>query len=70
MHANTLFALFIHDLQVYLTDMPDTKVYVKSYGGWMVSPVSKMYSDQLKQALDKAEATYDTDYHYDVGYNR
>lgn len=65
--TNVLFALFV---QVYFTDMPDMKVYVKSFGGWMVSPITTMYSDQLKKALDKAQATYETDYHYDVGYNR
>ncbi|KAB5530694.1 hypothetical protein PHYPO_G00132330 [Pangasianodon hypophthalmus] len=58
-----------NDSSVYLMDMPDMKVYVKSFGGWMVSPISKMYSDKLKEALDKAQATYETDYHYDVGYN-
>lgn len=67
---NVLFAWFVHELQVYFTDMPDMKVYVKSYGGWMVSPISKMYSNQLQEALDKAQATYDADYHYDAGYNR
>ncbi|XP_053347498.1 heme-binding protein 2 [Clarias gariepinus] len=58
-----------NDSTVYFTDMPDMKVYVKSFGGWMVSPITTMYSDQLKKALDKAQATYETDYHYDVGYN-
>lgn len=50
--------------------MPDTTVYVKSFGGYMVSAVATMYSKKLKEALDKAQATYNTDYHYDVGYNR
>ncbi|KAK3511812.1 hypothetical protein QTP70_024859 [Hemibagrus guttatus] len=54
---------------VYFTDMPDMKVYVKSFGGWMVSAVANKYSNDLKEALDKAEATYNTDYHYEVGYN-
>ncbi|KAK3532641.1 hypothetical protein QTP86_027427 [Hemibagrus guttatus] len=54
---------------VYFTDMPDMKVYVKSFGGWMVSAVATKYSNDLKEALDKAEATYNTDYHYEVGYN-
>ncbi|GAA6087479.1 heme-binding protein 2 [Tachysurus ichikawai] len=57
------------DSTVYFTDMPDTTVYVKSFGGYMVSAVATMYSKKLKEALDKAQATYNTDYHYDVGYN-
>lgn len=58
-----------NDTSVYLTEMPDMNVYVKSYGGWIVSPIAKKYSAQLKEALDKAQASYDEDYHYDVGYN-
>lgn len=58
------------DLQVYFTDMPDMKVYVKSYGGWMISAVAKLKSQQLKTSLDNVQASYETDYHYNVGYNR
>lgn len=57
-------------LQVYFTDSPDMKVYVKSFGGWMFSVVSKYQTQSLKMALDNAQATYETDYHYNVGYNR
>ncbi|XP_053469291.1 heme-binding protein 2 [Ictalurus furcatus] len=58
-----------NDTSVYLTDMPDMNVYVKSYGGWILSPIARKYSAQLKEALDKAQASYHEDYHYDVGYN-
>ncbi|XP_057201577.1 heme-binding protein 2 [Triplophysa rosa] len=57
------------DLSVYFTDTPDMKVYVKSYGGWMVSVKAKMQSKQLKTSLDNVQASYESDYHYDVGYN-
>ncbi|XP_016321153.1 heme-binding protein 2-like [Sinocyclocheilus anshuiensis] len=57
------------DPSVYLTDTPDMKVYVKSYGGWMMSLVAKSQADSLKTSLDNVQATYETEYHYNVGYN-
>lgn len=57
------------DPSVYFTDTPDMNVYVKSYGGWMMSVVSKIKAQQLKKSLDKVQASYETEYHYDVGYN-
>ncbi|XP_043091633.1 heme-binding protein 2 [Puntigrus tetrazona] len=57
------------DPSVYLTNTPDMKVYVKSYGGWMFSPVVTSQTDSLKTALNNVQATYETDYHYNVGYN-
>ncbi|XP_055044489.2 heme-binding protein 2 [Misgurnus anguillicaudatus] len=57
------------DPSVYFTDTPDMNVYVKSYGGWMMSVVSKIKAQQLKTSLDKVQASYETEYHYDVGYN-
>ncbi|XP_062871374.1 heme-binding protein 2 [Trichomycterus rosablanca] len=57
------------DSTVYLTDMPDMNVYVMSFGGWIVSLTSKLYSGQLKDELDKVQASYLKDYRYDVGYN-
>ncbi|KAI5090995.1 heme-binding protein 2, partial [Silurus meridionalis] len=57
------------DSTVHLEEMTDMKVYVISYGGWMVGPVSTIYADLLKKALDNVKATYNTDYHYDAGYN-
>ncbi|XP_036423395.1 heme-binding protein 2 isoform X2 [Colossoma macropomum] len=57
------------DSTVYLTDMPDMNVYVKTYGGWTVSATAKFYSYRLKQLLDKVKASYNKEYHYNVGYN-
>lgn len=57
------------DPSVYFTDTPDMNVYVKSYGGWMMSVVSKIKAQQLKTSLDNVQASYETEYHYDVGYN-
>uniref|UniRef100_A0A8C8ICD7 Uncharacterized protein n=1 Tax=Oncorhynchus tshawytscha TaxID=74940 RepID=A0A8C8ICD7_ONCTS len=45
------------DDKVYFTDMSDMKVYVRSYGRWMM-------------ALDKVQATYNKDYNSPVGYDR
>ncbi|XP_056609211.1 heme-binding protein 2 [Triplophysa dalaica] len=58
-----------NDPSVYFTDTPDMKVYVKSYGGWMMSFIAKMQAKQLKTSLDNVQASYESDYHYDVGYN-
>nr|ACO10680.1 Heme-binding protein 2 [Caligus rogercresseyi] len=57
------------DDKVYFTEMPDMKVYVRSYGGWMMSLTSSVNSMLLKRQLDKAQATYNKDYHYGVGYD-
>ncbi len=45
-------------------------VYVKSYGGWMMSFVAKSQAESLKTSLNNVQATYEKEYHYDVGYNR
>ncbi|KAK6311392.1 hypothetical protein J4Q44_G00170560 [Coregonus suidteri] len=57
------------DNRVYFTEMPDMKVYVRSYGGWMMSLTSSVNSMLLKRQLDKVQATYNKDYHYAVGYD-
>ncbi|XP_067238685.1 heme-binding protein 2 [Chanodichthys erythropterus] len=57
------------DSSVYFTDTPDMKVYVRSYGGWMMSVVSKSQAQSLKTSLDKVQAKYESEYRYDVGYN-
>ncbi|XP_023854436.1 heme-binding protein 2-like [Salvelinus sp. IW2-2015] len=57
------------DDKVYFTEMPDMKVYVRSYGGWMMSLTSSVNSMLLKRQLDKVQATYNKDYHYAVGYD-
>ncbi len=46
------------------------KVYVKSYGGWIISAVARSQAESLKTSLDNVQATYETEYRYDVGYNR
>lgn len=56
--------------QIYFTETPDMNVYVKSYGGWMMSVVSRSQAQSLRTALDKVQAKYESEYHYDVGYNR
>ncbi|KAM9540025.1 heme-binding protein 2-like [Salvelinus alpinus] len=57
------------DDSVYFTETPDMKVYVRSYGGWMMSLTSSVNSMLLKRQLDKVQATYNKDYHYAVGYD-
>ncbi|XP_026055715.1 heme-binding protein 2-like isoform X1 [Carassius auratus] len=58
------------DPSIYFTDTPDMKVYVKSYGGWMMSVVARSQAQSLKTSLDNVQATYETGYYYNVGYNR
>ena len=50
--------------------MSDMKVYVKSYGGWLMGLSSRMKSRELRNSLDAVNASYDRDYHCDVGYDR
>ncbi|KAK6293534.1 hypothetical protein J4Q44_G00358600 [Coregonus suidteri] len=50
--------------------MSDMKVYVRSYGGWMMSLTSSINSMLLKRQLDKVQATYNKDYHYTAGFDR
>ncbi|XP_036409140.1 heme-binding protein 2 [Megalops cyprinoides] len=57
------------DEKVYFTDMADTMVYVRSYGGWMVSMTDRIHSSQLKKDLDRVQAAYGKDFHYAVGYD-
>ncbi|KPP65508.1 Heme-binding protein 2-like, partial [Scleropages formosus] len=57
------------DPKVYFTDMPDTRVYVRSYGGWMLSVTTKLNSEMLTRDLDKVNATYNKNFSYAVGYN-
>ncbi|MBN3310194.1 HEBP2 protein, partial [Amia calva] len=54
--------------QVYFTDLPPLTVYVKSFGGWMLSMTSKLYSRQLAKELNGTQASYNTAFHYGVGY--
>ncbi|XP_062306044.1 heme-binding protein 2 isoform X3 [Osmerus eperlanus] len=57
------------DDKVFFTDMPDMNVYVRSYGGWMMSLSSKIQSNLLSKELDNLGATYNKDFHYAVGYD-
>lgn len=59
-----------YSLQVYFQTMPEMKVYVKSYGGWMMSLTDKINADRLTDQLDAVGAQYKQDHHYAVGYNR
>ncbi|KTF92264.1 hypothetical protein cypCar_00021976 [Cyprinus carpio] len=54
---------------VYFTNTPGMKVYVKSYGGWMMSAVAISQAQSLKTSLDNVQATHETEYYYNVGYN-
>uniref|UniRef100_A0AAY5KV23 Heme-binding protein 1 n=1 Tax=Esox lucius TaxID=8010 RepID=A0AAY5KV23_ESOLU len=57
------------DNKVYFTDLPDMKVYARTYGGYMVSLTTAYNSMQLKKQLDRAQASYNTEYYYAVGYD-
>ncbi|XP_068193315.1 heme-binding protein 2 [Antennarius striatus] len=54
--------------QVRIVEMPDMKVYVKSYSGWMTTASDSYNADQLPSALP-ATAKYNKAYHYAAGYN-
>lgn len=58
------------DLQVYIHDTPDMKMFVRSYGGWMTSTSDKNEASSLSTALDIVDAKYKKGFHYAVGYNR
>uniref|UniRef100_A0A4W4HAW1 Heme-binding protein soul5, like n=1 Tax=Electrophorus electricus TaxID=8005 RepID=A0A4W4HAW1_ELEEL len=51
-------------MPVFLDDLPDMRVYVEQYGGWMVSATSSIQAYFLKDALNCVQATYHKDYHY------
>ncbi|XP_030645954.1 heme-binding protein 2 [Chanos chanos] len=57
------------DESIYFADMPDMHVYVRSYGGWMMDMTARIQSNLLKRQLNSIQASYDTEYHFDVGYN-
>lgn len=57
------------DSSVYFSEMPDMKVYVKSYGGWLFGLTSRTKSRALRESLDASEASYVKGSHYDVGYD-
>jgi len=57
------------DSTVYITEMPHMKVYVRSYGGWMMSWVSRWHARILRKNLDSTRASFDRRFHYAVGYD-
>uniref|UniRef100_A0A8C6T5E8 Heme-binding protein 1 n=1 Tax=Neogobius melanostomus TaxID=47308 RepID=A0A8C6T5E8_9GOBI len=42
--------------KLYFTKMPDMDVYVRSYGGWMLSVTSRLQAHQLTKELDRVGA--------------
>ncbi|XP_068574853.1 heme-binding protein 2 [Cebidichthys violaceus] len=57
------------DDKVYINKMPDMKVYVRRYGGWMMSWIEKKEAKNLRNDLDKVGAEYKKGLHYAAGYN-
>ncbi|KAJ8001445.1 hypothetical protein DPEC_G00169570 [Dallia pectoralis] len=55
--------------KLYFTDMPATDVYVRSYGGWMLSVTSKLHAHLMTKELARVGAAYNHTYHYGVGYD-
>ncbi|XP_056136400.1 uncharacterized protein soul5l [Lampris incognitus] len=55
--------------KLYFTEMPDMDVYVRSYGGWMLSVTSRLHAHLLTKELDRVKALYNHTYHYGVGYD-
>ncbi|XP_045903031.1 uncharacterized protein soul5l isoform X2 [Micropterus dolomieu] len=55
--------------KLYFTEMPETDVYVRSYGGWMLSVTSRLHAHLLTKELGRVRASYNHSYHYGVGYD-
>lgn len=55
--------------KLYFSNMPDMDVYVRVYGGWMLSITSRRHSHLLTKALLEADAHYNHTHHYAVGYD-
>ncbi|KAM4749758.1 uncharacterized protein soul5l [Anableps anableps] len=55
--------------KVYFREMPEMDVYVRSYGGWMLSVTSRLHSHLLTKELERVHASYNRSYHYGVGYD-
>jgi len=55
---------------VKVSRLPDMHVYVRSYGGWMMSVSDWINTRRLAESLDSVGASYPGDYHYAVGYDR
>ncbi|XP_045546689.1 heme-binding protein 1 [Salmo salar] len=57
------------DDKLYFTEMPSMDVYVRSYGGWMLSVTSRLHAHLLTKELARVQADYNHTYHYGVGYD-
>uniref|UniRef100_A0A4W6G8B2 Heme-binding protein soul5, like n=1 Tax=Lates calcarifer TaxID=8187 RepID=A0A4W6G8B2_LATCA len=55
--------------KLYFTEMPEMDVYVRSYGGWMLSVTSRLHAHLLTKELERVQASYNHSYHYGVGYD-
>ncbi|XP_061534487.1 uncharacterized protein soul5l [Phycodurus eques] len=55
--------------KLYFTEMPEMDVYVRSYGGWMLSVTSRLHAHLLTKELERVRAAYNRTYHYGVGYD-
>ncbi|XP_071783878.2 uncharacterized protein soul5l [Centroberyx gerrardi] len=55
--------------KLYFTEMPDMDVYVRSYGGWMLSVTSRLHAHLLTKELERVHAPCNRTYHYGVGYD-
>ncbi|XP_019717340.1 uncharacterized protein soul5l [Hippocampus comes] len=55
--------------KLYFTEMPEMDVYVRSYGGWMLSVTSRLHAHLLTTELERVRAPYNHTFHYGVGYD-
>ncbi|KAM9454135.1 heme-binding protein 2 [Clarias gariepinus] len=55
--------------KLYFTEMPEMDVYVRSYGGWMLSVLSRLHTHLLTKELQRVNANYNHTHHYSVGYD-
>ncbi|XP_037328587.2 uncharacterized protein soul5l [Pungitius pungitius] len=55
--------------KLYFTEMPEMDVYVRSYGGWMLSVTSRLHAHLLNKELGRVGASYNHSFHYMVGYD-
>ncbi|XP_061686377.1 uncharacterized protein soul5l [Syngnathoides biaculeatus] len=55
--------------KLYFTEMPEMDVYVRIYGGWMLSVTSRLHAHLLTKELERVRAAYNHTYHYCAGYD-
>uniref|UniRef100_A0A1A7XVR9 Heme-binding protein 1 n=2 Tax=Iconisemion striatum TaxID=60296 RepID=A0A1A7XVR9_9TELE len=55
--------------KLYFTEMPEMDMYVRSYGGWMLSVTSRLHAHLLVKELERVKAPYNCSFHYGVGYD-